>query len=354
MKWNRLANCPLDVRRYRHLVDLAHQRLYVRPMITEGGLTRTATYLMDPSGNQYEPKDLYKILIFRTEMVYFHVEAPQPWGLCLLAAPAAVAAEINMVAGAAYRVLAPVPHSLRPIQPSDRQIHWLGPLPPSTILTSWITLNPGWTFHLWSVPASALAEAPPAIIQYHDAANTRAAVAAWLEERSSLRAEETVLALWDSDTPADHDRVLAYLRGGMLLAAVGGGVAVGAEATCLRPLDAVLDIHAGSYMGSAEWFTYAAGDNEEWQDLITYYVETVLTALVPVAPTVLPPAPFVAATERQVCLFSPVGPLMPPEPEPEPTPSTGRADGRSDLAPPPPAPAIPSKARRALKGRRHH
>jgi hypothetical protein len=246
---------------------------------------------MDAKGDQTPLKNISKIMFFYAEMVY--IRAPIGDTLYLVATPTHMMSDIHKITTVAYKAL------MRPSPPSPptfskRQIHWI--YLPSTIkeaeitdrVKTWLDLNPDYRIHVWTLTDSPVYLAKHTNITIHNVADFRTIIFNWLEDHSSLWAEEMMAALWENrhDSQIAARLVSAYARN-ILLATQGGFYVDCAETVCLTPLAAILgslggftaaaDNNTGSGLDLATYFMVAPTDGD-WNDVVVKSVETVISA----------------------------------------------------------------------------
>jgi hypothetical protein len=300
-KWKALPHFPNDMNAYCAIIDTTRRIMYYRPTIKQEGLVRTADHFVDPQGKEVR---LSAVLLFYSDMVYIHAETEQ--GNYLIAVPERFAKDTTTIVAQTYKAIVRYTHPpTRPITAADRQIHWVWfRRTPTWRLTeeivlraaSWIELNPGYRFNLWTNLRDAeeladfLADLPADLrIRYFDrvitvrfAAEFRATVFGWLEEHASAHTEEVFDAVWDSTEPQDMLLKTDFSRN-ILLTVHGGIYADFNDVICLAPIEPLLEAHAGNYVGvsdssqlghASNYFMYAAADNAEWTDIVLRSMET--------------------------------------------------------------------------------
>jgi hypothetical protein len=312
-KWEQLKATPNDLEQYSWFLDTIGQKAYHRPMITTDGLTRPARYFLDAAGAQIPLLQLERYYPPMKRGVFVHARTMD--GNILIAAPRAVAADPHALAAAAYQTYAKgrAP-AIRKVEDSDRQIHWVWfrrtptwRLDEEIVLraASWIELNPGYTFHLWTNLADAteltdfLADLPADVrkryfsseggsdikIQVHFADEFRATVFDWLAANVNAETQAVFATVWDSTERQNTVMKTDYTRN-ILLAVHGGIYTDFNDLVCLSPIEPFLEAHAGNFTGvsdntsdnnASNYFMYAGKNNTEWRDITVRCTETLPT-----------------------------------------------------------------------------
>ena len=317
-KWELLKSTPNDVEQYNCFLDTIGQKAYRRPMITTDGLTRPARYFLDAKGAQIPLLQLERHYPSMKGGVFVHARTMD--GNILIAAPRSVATDSHALAAAAYKAYAvgKAP-ATRKVEPSDRQIHWVWfrrtptwRLDEEIVLraASWIELNPGYTFHLWTnladaaeltdfladLPADpreryfvseggppegtaegshrvtgkggppggaaegshrvtdeggagkAKATAPTTKIQVHFADEFRKTVFDWLATNVNAETQAVFADVWASKERQNTVMKTDYTRN-ILLAVHGGIYTDFNDLVCMEPIEPFLEAHAGNFTG---------------------------------------------------------------------------------------------------------
>ncbi len=309
-RWIRLSAAPTDFQSFRYFLDTTTQRVYHHPMVTEGGLTAPAPYYIGPSAEQIPLTQMSRHMPRVTGTVF--VQAATMDGNLLIAATSTAASNTTALAAAAYKTLAttaPVcARATRAVLPADRQIHWVWfRRTPTWRLTeeivlraaSWIELNPGYQFHLWTNLADAaeltdfLADLPTDVreryfstetprITVHFAAEFRDTVFDWLAANVNAETQAVFATVWESRERQDIIMKTDYTRN-ILLAVRGGIYTDFNDLMCLAPIEPVLEAHAGAFIGvtdnntsqnASNYFMYAAAGNTDWNRITVRCTET--------------------------------------------------------------------------------
>jgi hypothetical protein len=313
-KWEILKSTPNDVEQFSWFLDTVGQKAYHRPMITTDGLTRPARYFLNAKGAQIPLLQLERHYPSIKGGVF--VQARTMDGNILIAAPRAVATDSHALAAAAYKTYAvgKAP-ATRKVEPSDRQIHWVWfrrtpswRLDEEIVLraASWIELNPGYTFHLWTNLADSaeladfLADLPADVrdryfvneggppeatrsraegshqvtgeggppegtrsraegshqvtgecgpkIQVHFADEFRATVFDWLAANVNAETQTVFADVWISKERQNIVMKTDYTRN-ILLAVHGGIYTDFNDLVCMEPIEPFLEAHAGNFTG---------------------------------------------------------------------------------------------------------
>jgi hypothetical protein len=282
-RWKILPHFPPNFLIYAGIIDLTRTKAYHRPFVTTKGLTKRADYFMDISGNQTLLKNISKIMFFYAEMVYIRAHIGDT--LYLVATPTHMMSDIHKITTVAYKALMnPSPSTF-----SKRQIHWI--YLPSTIketeitdrVKTWLDLNPDYRVHVWPITDSPVYLAKHTNITIHDVADFRTTVFNWLEDHSSLWAEEMIAALWENRHDPHAARLISAYARNILLATQGGFYVDCAETVCLTPLAAILGSLGGftaaaDNTGSLGSYFMVAPTDGDWNDVVVKSVETVLSA----------------------------------------------------------------------------
>lgn len=302
-KWKKLDTIPPNFAHYRYLLDTSTSRAYVHPPETVDGITRLSSQFVDPSGRMIPVGQIARHIPRGTTL--FHADTCD--GPYLIAASASTAADPTALAAAAYKTLVAVT-PLRAVESSDRQVHWVWfRKTPAWRLTeeivlraaSWIELNPGYQFHLWTNLIDAvectdfLADLPTPVreryfsptgdkIQVHYSNEFRETIFTWLATHASPAVQEQFTAVWDSTERQDIVMKTDYTRN-ILLAVHGGIYADFNDLLCLAPIEPLLAVHAGRFVGvcdnttpqsASNYFMYAARGNPEWNEIVVRCTET--------------------------------------------------------------------------------
>jgi hypothetical protein len=295
-KWRPLAACPDDLTLIIKIVDTTQKVCYTHPYITERHVTQLGRYYLC-DGVQLSFGDV-RSRIRREGVVYLQTDTME--GQYIVIADPEVAADTVRLAAIAYQTLAArdAP-AIRPVEASDRQVHWVWfRRDPSYRLTeeivlraaSWIELNPGYTFHLWTglqdteELADFIATLPDALkeryfhsgsIRVHYEQEFREMLYGWFEQHMP-----DLLALFKSvwTSPERQDIVMKtdYARN-IILAIHGGIYADFNDLVCLAPIEPVLEAHAGNFIGvtdntsvenASNYFMYAAVGHPTWLEIV--------------------------------------------------------------------------------------
>ena len=302
-QWKILTALPYDFSVYRHFLDTLSNSVYTRPIVTESGLTHPASYFVDPSGQQISLTQMRGK--FPRGAVAIHADTCEAPILIAVSSDVA-AASPDTLAATAYKTL--VSTTAREVEPSDRQVHWVWfRRSPTWRLTeeiilraaSWIELNPGFQFHLWTNLANELeladflADLPASIheryfhrtgtsITVHYASEFRETIFTWLAANTDTTVQEQFAQVWASTERQDIVMKTDYTRN-ILLAVHGGIYADFNDLLCLAPIEPLLAAHAGSYVGvsdnitpqsASNYFMYAARGNLDWNSIVIRCTQT--------------------------------------------------------------------------------
>lgn len=289
-KWTPLPSVP-SVSNYKCVLDTVQNKVYTHPMVTTDGATRQSTYFVSGT-QQYSFADVESAIQGR---VYVHTNTID--GAYLLVTATDCMGDTHALCAAAYRTLTSdcIAVASRPVNDSDRQVHWVWFRKPNYKLTteivlrskSWIVLNPGYTFHLWTslldkeelddflselTDEIRLAFLQSVTVHYKDEFHTT--IFDWLREHTPDLVE-VFQSVWDSVERQDTVMKTDYTRN-ILLAVFGGIYTDFNDLLCLSPIEPVLAAHAGRCVGvtdntslnnASNYFMYAAKGCPVWLDI---------------------------------------------------------------------------------------
>jgi hypothetical protein len=193
----------------------------------------------------------------------------------------------------------------RDVLPSDRQLQWVWFRKPGYKLTneiveragSWIVLNPGYTFNLWTnlKDAVELDDFIPELrpenrelfskITVHYADEFERVVFDWLSSEGINKETIDIMRhCWTSTERQDMVMKTDYTRN-IILAKFGGMYADFNDCLCLSPIEPVLERHAGTYLGVSDqiedsyasnyWIYSTTGsENSDWNTIVKRCLET--------------------------------------------------------------------------------
>jgi hypothetical protein len=295
-RWRQLSGQP-QLSSYIVILDIVNKQRYDRPYITEGSVTRLAPYFVHHRDQTTLSFGQVQAKLAQTDD-YIHADTVE--GSYLLVAPFELAKDAHALAAEAYKTYASAHFPAnRTVNASDRQIHWVWfRRTPTWRLTeeillraaSWIELNPGYTFHLWTGMNDAeeladfLGNLTPSLrtryfdsefITVHYEEEFRTALETWFRDHlpAMLPLFTTV---WGSTEKQDIVMKTDYARN-ILLSIYGGVYADFNDLVCLAPIEPVLEAHAGQYIGvtdntstqnASNYFMYAAKENTEWLEIV--------------------------------------------------------------------------------------
>lgn len=289
---------PGDFRHYRYVLDTIDGKLYDHPTLNTNGLIAPAPYYLC-EGVQYSVQMLDQFLRrHEPQCKYIHATVAEGPMLVIMRPGDAE------TAGAIYKTWASRRAS-RPVVDSDRQVHWVWfrrgtyKLTEEVVLraASWIELNPGYTFHLWTNLADDaerddfLSELPAELrnayfasnrIQVHYNDDFRGVVFDWLGSNMPFEVSELYARVWVSQERQDTIMKTDYSRV-ILLAARGGIYTDFNDLVCLEPVEPLLEVHAGDCFGVMDdntlnsvtnYFMYAGADCAAWKQYVKECVGT--------------------------------------------------------------------------------
>lgn len=286
---------------YQNYYDLAAKRVYTQPYVTTDGCTRRAGYFLDMSGNRLTFEGLRGSL--NVTHRFFHVDSVD--GAYLVSS--AENLSLEQLCAESYRLLAgnKCP-ATRGVEASDRHVHWVWFRRTPTwrvydeiILraASWIELNPGYTFHLWTnlkddaELADFLADLTPDLrdryfssgaIRVHYDEEFAATMFDWLATHVNEETQRVFRTVWSSPEKQDTVMKTDYSRN-ILLAVFGGIYTDFNDLVCLTSIEPLLQTHAGNWMGvtdnlsdsnASNYFMYAGAGNPEWAEITMRCTET--------------------------------------------------------------------------------
>ncbi len=295
-KWNRLDSFPEDIMQYRYAINTRNQSIFHHPMVTKDHLTAPASYYLQ--GDTELPflivRESLKAL---SDSVFIHADTVD--GPYLIVTDEALAADLVALGATVYKLYASktIAKATRPVEASDRHIHWLWFRKPGYRLTeeivlraaSWIEQNPGYTFHLWSSLKDAAEKAEfleniseearqryfdSGAITVHYDDEFRNVVFQWISEHTP-HLTDTFATVWNSRERQDTVMKTDYTRN-IILAIYGGIYTDFNDLLCLAPIEPFLEAHAGSFVGctdntspqnASNYFMYAAAGNPDWLDI---------------------------------------------------------------------------------------
>lgn len=282
-----------DISIYRYVLDTTTMNAYSHPMVCEGNLTRPAScFFLKNVAVSFET--VFQVIQNRK---YIHANTID--GSYLICSNEYSFAN-------AYKTLVrdSIAFASRPVESSDRQIHWVWFRKPNYRLTeeiilraaSWIELNPGYQFHLWSSMKDKdecddfLKDIPvdlfdkyflSGVITVHYIKEFYETVFSWLKEHTPALVD-IFQQVWDSKERQDTVMKTDYTRN-IILAVHGGIYADFNDLLCLDPIEPLLEAHAGRYVGvtdntsqnnASNYFMYASKGSSEWQDICVRCMNT--------------------------------------------------------------------------------
>lgn len=303
-RWRRLDGAPA-LNYYHVILDTVGGHRYNHPNVTENFVTRAAPYFVRHGADDGKTLSFGDVTrMFPDGGIYIHADTVDGPYLIIVdkdcAENPAVAAYNTYAAGAAA--------ALRSVEGSDRQVHWVWfRKTPTWRLTeeillraaSWVELNEGFTFHLWTGLKDAaeladfLADLHQEVKQrYFDEGRItvhfddefREALFGWFAaELPDLL--ETFKQVWFSPERQDIVMKTDYARN--ILLAIYGGIYVDFnDLVCLAPIEPVLKVHAGNYIGvtdntstenASNYFLYAGKGCAEWLAIVKQCTATIQT-----------------------------------------------------------------------------
>ena len=275
---------------YVRIIDTCRSAVYYKPMITTNSMKYPANYFVQGSvqfTSEYIERKIKKRVYVQANTVegnYLIVLETMP-------------ADTFQLMNITYTTFASeFAKATRPVNDDDRQVHWVWFRKPNYKLTeeivlrcsSWIELNPGYTFHLWTSIKDQdecmdfLGNLPETMkqyildhIQFHYENEFRDLIMDWL----SVHIPELVTLfqkIWESKERQDTIMKTDYTRNIILL--LKGGIYTDFnDLVCLAPIETVLQCHAGQYIGvtdntsennASNYFMYASKNNEEWLSIV--------------------------------------------------------------------------------------
>lgn len=292
-RWRQIE-APSDITFYTVILDTIRNQRYNHPNVTEGGVTRPARYFVKHGSTATIGfGDVLKEI--NHGHTFTHADTVE--GPYLLVVDATNTHDICAAAYATWAAGAAA--ATRPVEPEDRQIHWVWfRKSPTWRLTeeivlraaSWIELNPGYTFHLWTGLKDAaelvdfLADLSLEVraryfdegrITVHYDEEFREALFGWFAaEMPDLL--DTFKQVWFSTERQDIVMKTDYARN-ILLAEFGGVYADFNDLVCVAPIEPVLKAHAGCYIGvtdntstenASNYFMYAGKGCADWLAIV--------------------------------------------------------------------------------------
>lgn len=296
-RWMRIGGCPSDLQAYRSVIDAVNGKVYDHPYITRDGLTMPANYYTTDGGDrQISFGDLLNRLGAMRGCAFVNTATVD--GQYLLIVKESDAQSTSSMANAGYRTLAAQTKAaaIRAVEPSDRQVHWVWfrkspsyKLSEEIVLraASWIELNPGYTFHLWTnlVDAEELQDFLSALpedlrdryfkqsITVHYDAEFRGVVFDWVQQYAP-ELLDLYKQVWESKERQDTVMKTDYCRN-ILLDVFGGIYTDFNDLVCLASIEPVLEAHAGRCIGvtdntthenTSNYFMYSGKGCQEWHD----------------------------------------------------------------------------------------
>ena len=262
--WHKTENIK-DVSIYRYILDTRTNIAYSHPMIKKANITRPATCYFHGK-TSIEFSHIQRIIV---NCHYIHANTSD--GSYLLIFKDEVK-DVHKICAMAYKTLVSdsIAVASRPVEVSDRQIHWVWFRRPNYRLTeeivlraaSWIDLNPGYKFHLWSSLQDEeecndfLKDLSSDIrnkyftsgcITIHYNNEFHRAIFTWLSEHKPSLID-VFQQVWDSKERQDTVMKTDYTRN-ILLAMYGGIYTDFNDLLCLAPIEPLLEAHAGRYIG---------------------------------------------------------------------------------------------------------
>lgn len=285
---------------YNKIIDITKEKVYERPFLTSNGFTAPAQYFLEGE------KQLTFSLVFSVIAgKNFTTLGTAEGNYLIVSTPEDTLDEAKLVSKI-YNVIAKSTkaYATRHVIAADRQVHWVWfrksptyKLTEEIILraASWIELNPGYVFHLWTNLKDG-AELEDFIsdlderirdryfrgaISVHYESEFRECVFTWIQKHTP-ELENLYLTVWASAERHNIIMKTDYSRN-ILLAVHGGIYADFNDLLCLAPIEPVLEAHAGRCIGvtdntnvqnTSNYFMYAAQGCPQWLDLTIRCIRT--------------------------------------------------------------------------------
>lgn len=300
-RWSKMQGNPNTLQPFVYVIDTLAQQVYKRHYETTDGLCARTDLFHDMSGNILTSEEVLQ----RLPSDALFVDADTVNGNFLLVCDKD--STIDKIHISAYRLLALGKcNALRCVEVCDRQIHWVWirctptwRLNDEIILraASWIELNPGFVFHLWTNlrDREELADFlmdlrddlharyfDSGCIQVHFTDEFRGVILDWVSANVSQETHDVFVRLWDSTEKQDIVMKTDYTRN-ILLAVFGGIYADFNDLVCLSPIEPLIETHAGNYFGvtdnfadshASNYLLYAGVGNETWRQIVVGCTET--------------------------------------------------------------------------------
>jgi hypothetical protein len=288
---------PFTLSTYVVILDTVTRQRYMHPNVTECNVTYPAPYFIKQGA---ETTLAFSQVHRELDHGDAYIHADTVDGPYLLVVKAELVNDTQALAKEAYKTYASAQFpALRPVNDSDRQVHWVWfRRTPTWRLTeeivlraaSWVELNSGYTFHVWTGLADAeelsdfLANLPSALRQYyfdekritvHYEEEFRTTLFNWVAEHMPSIVP-IFKRVWFSKEKQDIVMKTDYTRN-ILLSVYGGVYADFNDLVCLAPIEPVLEMHAGQYIGvtdntstenASNYFMYAAKENKDWLEIV--------------------------------------------------------------------------------------
>jgi mannosyltransferase OCH1-like enzyme len=302
-RWKTLVDIA-DISSYMAILDIVNKNRYNHPYVITKNLTMLASYYIDVKLDKQIDYPQMLDIVKRNNVKYFQADTVE--GPYLLVVSREEEFDTHRLAAEAYKTYAAtnVP-AIREPNASDRQVHWVWfRKSPTWKLTneiilraaSWIELNPGFRFHLWTnlrdeVELVDFLSGLDSNIKkrYFDSGHIhvhyenefREVLFTWFSENMP-HLLEYFERVWFSKEKQDIVMKTDYGRN-ILLAKFGGFYADFNDLVCTGSVEPLLEAHAGQYFGvsdntSAEnasnYLLYAAEGNKEWLDIVKRCTET--------------------------------------------------------------------------------
>jgi hypothetical protein len=279
---------------------------YNHPNITANCVTRPAPYFTK-DGDDETQIDFNQMMALLVKKGYEFVAADTMDGRYLIVVGEGASKDTASLSAAAYKTYAiNRAAALREVDDTDRQVHWVWfRKSPTWRLTSeivlraasWIELNPGFTFHLWTNlrDATELADflgslevelreryftSGRIIVHYEE--DFRENLFGWFTEHMP-HLYDLFQTVWFSQERQDIVMKTDYARN-ILLAIHGGLYADFNDLVCVSPIEPLLEAHAGNFFGvtdntstenASNYLLYAGADNKEWLSIVKRCTETI-------------------------------------------------------------------------------
>lgn len=288
-EWSQISTYG-NLLRYVRIIDTCGSGVYYKPMITNDSVTYSASYFVQKNVH-FTPPEIEEKIKNRVYVVALTNEGD--YLIVLETMPTDTFQLMNL----AYTAFASESEkATRPVNNEDRQVHWVWFRRPNYKLTeeivlrcsSWIELNPGYTFHLWTSVKDEdermnfLGNLPESMkqyvldnIQFHYETEFRSLIMDWTNTHIP-DIYDLFQQIWESKERQDTVMKTDYARN-IILAVKGGIYTDFNDLICLAPIETVLQCHAGQYLGVKDnmrddthnnFFMYACKNNKDWLSIV--------------------------------------------------------------------------------------